>query len=116
MMRGFDVKKYQIFTVFLFILLALPIPVSLVSWIGTVISIANIGMTDWAKPGESLQGIVALITMLLAGTYLFTYSFSLIKTRSARKISFVSFLPILHLLLTVAFMFLWDYLNVLYRH
>ena len=116
MMRGFDVKKYQIFTVFLFILLALPIPVSVVSWIGTIMAVANIGMTNWAKPGESLQGIVALMTMVLAGTYLFTYSFSLIKTRASKKLSLVSFLPIAHLLLTVAFMFLWNYLNVLYRH
>ena len=115
-MRSFGVKKYQIATVFLFILLALPIPVSLVSWMGTIISIANIGMTDWAKPGESLQGIVALITMLLAGTYLFTYSFSLIKTRASKNLSLVSFLPVLHLLLTVAFMVLWNHLNVIYRH
>ena len=116
MMRSFGVKKYQIATVFLFILLALPIPVSLVSWMGTIISIANIGMTDWAKPGESLQGIVALITMLLAGTYLFTYSFSLIKTRASKKLSLVSLLPVLHLLLTVVFMVLWNHLNVIYRH
>ena len=114
--RCFGVKNYQIVTVFLFILLALPIPVSVVSWIGTIMAVANIGMTNWAKPGESLQGIVALMTMVLAGTYLFTYSFSLIKTRASKKLSLVSFLPIAHLLLTVAFMFLWNYLNVLYRH
>ncbi|MCL1820584.1 MAG: hypothetical protein FWG36_08030 [Oscillospiraceae bacterium] len=88
----------------LFILFALPIPISLISWIGTLISVANIG----AMKGSVLIRGIALITMLLAGTYTGTYIFSLVKTLKKKEISMVSLLPLLHIALFLIFMYLWS--------
>ncbi len=51
--------------------------------------------------------IVAAIYMILAGTYSLTYLFSAIKTFANKRISFVSFLPIIHIVVTAVFMILW---------
>ena len=50
---------------------ALPLPISLVSILGTIISIANIGASN--NDSVSLT-VIAVISMILAGTYLVTYT------------------------------------------
>jgi len=100
--------------IILFVFFALPIPISLFSWIGTIISVANIGMTDWSSFSESIQGLVALITMLLAGTYLVTFIISLVITLKAKKISLLSFLPLMHIILFGIFLGVWSWLNGIY--
>ena len=86
------------------ILQALPIPISLITILGSIISLANISVMI----EQSLfVTIVAAISMILAGTYSLTYLFSAIKTFPNKRISFVSFLPIVHIAVTVAFMVLW---------
>ena len=86
------------------ILQALPIPISLVTILGSIISLANISIMI----EQSLfVAIVATTSMILAGTYSLTYLFSAIKTFANKRISFVSFLPIIHIVVTVVFMILW---------
>ena len=86
------------------ILQALPIPISLITILGSIISLANIGVMI----EQSLfVAIVAAISMILAGTYSLTYLFSAIKTFADKRIGFVSFLPIVHIAVTALFMVLW---------
>lgn len=73
------------------------------------------GMTDRSVFGEYIQGIVAVITMLLAGTYLVTYIFSLVKTLKNKKLSVKSFLPMLHIIVFWIFFVLWIWLEKIYK-
>ena len=84
--------------------LALPIPISLITILGSIISIANIGVMI---EQSSFVAAVATIFMILAGTYSLTYIFSAVKTFSKKRISLISFLPIVHIIFTVVFMVLW---------
>ena len=86
------------------ILLALPIPISLITILGSIISLANIGVMI---EQSSFVAVVATIFMILAGTYSLTYIFSAVKTFSKKRISLISFLPIVHMIVTVVFMALW---------
>ena len=95
-------NKVMIWIVMIF--QALPIPISLITILGSIISLANIGVMI----EQSLfVAIVAAISMILAGTYSLTYLFSAIKTFANKRISFVSVLPIIHIVVTVVFMILW---------
>ncbi len=86
------------------ILQTLPIPISLITILGSIISLANIGV----MVEQSLfVAVVAAIFMILAGTYSLTYLFSAIRTFANKRISFVSFLPIVHIAVTAVFMVLW---------
>ena len=83
---------------------ALPIPISLITILGSIISLANIGV----MVEQSLfVAVVATIFMILAGTYSLTYLFSAIKTFANKRISFVSVLPVVHIAVTAVFMVLW---------
>ncbi len=86
----------------LFIFQALPIPISLVSILGSIISIANIGMVE-----SFLERIISVIAMLLAATYAISYKLSLKYTIKNKKLHIYSFIPIMHLLLTALFFILW---------
>ena len=86
------------------ILQALPIPISLITILGSIISLANIGVV---VEQSLFVAVVAAIFMILAGTYSLTYLFSAIYTFSKKRISFISFLPIVHIVVTVVFMVLW---------
>ncbi|MCQ1530705.1 hypothetical protein [Lutispora saccharofermentans] len=108
-------KERKTSIIILFILFALPAPFSLISWIGTLISVANIGMTNWSEFSQCIQGLAALITMLLAGTYLVTYIISLGATLKNNKISLISFLPMLHIILFSIFFVVWMWLNAIYK-
>lgn len=108
-------KERKTSIIILFIVFALPIPFSLISWIGTLISVANISMMNWSDFSQSIQGLVALITMLLAGTYLVTYIISLCATLKIKKISLISFIPMLHIILFSIFFVVWTWLNAIYK-
>ena len=86
------------------ILQAQPIPISLLTILASIISLANIGVV---AEQSLFVAVVATIFMILAGTYSLTYLFSAIKTFANKRISFVSFLPIVHIAVTVVFMVLW---------
>ena len=84
------------------------------SLIGTFISVANMGMTNWSEFSEFIQGVIALVTMFLAGTYLISYIISLRITLKNKKISLISFLPILNVILFVISSAIWMWLNAIY--
>ena len=94
-----------------YIIMALPIPLSMITWLGTLISLANIGATG----GEGIVGIihelVALLSMLSAGTYLIPYIFSLIRMITVKKVTFSMFLPIIHIAITCVLMYAWNYFD-----
>ncbi len=95
--------KQKALIIGVFAVQALPIPVSLITILGSLISTANIGMAS----GSLLVTIISIIAMVLAGTYSLTYVFSLINVYSKKKLSFISFLPIIHLVLAMVFVALW---------
>lgn len=88
-------------------IMALPIPLSMITWIGTLISVANIGATGGEGVIAIIHKIVALLSMLLAGTYLIPYIFSLARMLKIRKVTFSMFLPIIHIVITCIFLWCW---------
>jgi hypothetical protein len=51
--------------------------------------------------------IVAVASMILAGTYTLTYIFAAVKTFINKKISTITFLPLFHIVVTTVFFALW---------
>lgn len=88
--------------------MALPIPVSMITWIGTLISVANIGATGGEGIFGTIYEIVALLAMLFAGTYLISYVISFIRMMKIKKVTFFMFLPVLHIVITCIFMWGWS--------
>ena len=94
-----------------YVLMALPIPLSMATWIGTVMMLANLDMAG----GEGLAGavytFVAVLAMLLARTYLISYVCSLIRVIHVKKVTFSTFLPIIHIVVTGISLYLWAFLD-----
>lgn len=67
--------------------MALPIPVSMITWIGTLISVANIGATGTEGIFGTIHEIVAVLSMILAGTYAISYGCSLYRIKKVKKIT-----------------------------
>ena len=99
----------KISAIILFVIQALPIPVSLISNIGTIMAIA--GLLEHGDSAPILISIVAIATMILSGTYTITYITSFIVYHDTKKLSFVSFLPLIHLAVTIMFFCFWIYLE-----
>ncbi len=87
------------------LLQALPIPLSLISILGSLISLANIGMT--AELFSPWTAVCAVITMALAGTYVIPYVVAAAVTAVRKRLSWVSFLPVLHIVMTAVFCVMW---------
>lgn len=91
-------KKASI--IFLFVLFALPIPISVAGFgmclIWLVISLIK-GVTF-------VEIITALFGVIIGSTYLITYIFALTKTWKEKKISIKTFLPLAHCLLASLFL------------
>lgn len=96
----------------MYLILALPIPLSLITWLGTIMSIANFGMLDLTNMKVLITTIVSITAMLLAGTYPATYAFSLYKTLKNKKLNCLSFFPVFHIILTLFVFQLWSLCNV----
>ncbi len=88
----------------IFVIQAIPIPFSLITIIGSLISFANISVL---VEKSILLAWSATNAMLFAGTYTITYFISLLISINRKKISFASFLPLLHILLAAIFMLMW---------
>lgn len=95
-------NKKLIWTIF--IIQAIPIPISFISIIGSLVSFANISIL---VEKSMLLAAAATLAMFFAGTYSVTYIFALIKTINSKRITFISFLPVLHILLFVLFFNMW---------
>ena len=87
------------------ILQALPIPLSLISILGSLISLANIGMT--AELFSPWTAVCAVVTMILAGTYVIPYVVAAKVTAVRKRLGWVSFLPVLHIVMTAVFCVMW---------
>ena len=90
---------------------ALPVPISLITILGSIISLANIGMLS---DQSFLLAIATVLSMLLAGTYSITYIASTINTFHKKKLSLISFLPIVHIIITLVFFIIWISLEMIY--
>ncbi len=93
------------------IIQALPVPISLITILSSIISLANIGMLS---DQSILLAIAAVLSMLLAGTYSITYVASTLYAFRKKKLSIISFLPIFHLLITILFFVAWISLEKIY--
>ncbi len=98
-----DEMKNKFWVIVLYVLQAIPIPFSLISILGSIISLANIGMVE-----STTLAIVSFLAMFLADTYTITYVVSFVVTVIKKKVKFYSFLPVIHLIVAVLFMILWD--------
>ena len=90
---------------------ALPVPISLITILGSIISLANIRMLS---DQSFLLAFAAVFAMLLAGTYSITYIASTINTFHKKKLSLISFLPIVHIIVTLVFFAMWTSLEKIY--
>ena len=90
---------------------ALPVPISLITILGSIISLANIGMLS---DQSFLLVFAAVLSMFLAGTYSVTYIASTINTFRKKKLSIISFLPIVHIIITLVFFTIWISLEKIY--
>ena len=93
------------------IIQALPVPISLITILGSIISIANISMLS---DQSYLLSIVAVCSMFLAGTYSVTYVASVLNTFFRKKLNIISFLPIFHIFITLMFFAAWISLGKIY--
>lgn len=103
------VKRKKLLFIVMYVILALPIPLSLITWLGSIISVANFGMLDLDNMKVLITAIISAIAMLLAGTYPVTYILALTKTLKNKKLSYLSFSPIVHIILTILFIQLWAF-------
>ena len=90
---------------------ALPVPISLITILGSIISLANIGMLS---DQSFLLAFSAVFSMFLAGTYSITYIASTTNTFLKKKLSIISFLPIAHIIITLVFFVMWISLEKIY--
>ena len=107
--------KNKIGIIILFVIQAIAIPFALFAGLMLLFSVVSFVETDWSQMEVVIQSVVALITMLIGVLYIGTYSFSLIKTLDNKKLSFVSWLPILHGVIALISLVLWNYVNQLYK-
>ena len=89
---------------------AIPVPFSLISILGSLISFANAPML---AERSVLLYFSALGTMVFSGTYWITYAVSTVFAVKLKRISVFSFLPLMHLCLVGACAYLWDTLGAL---
>lgn len=95
----------------LYMLLSLPIPLSLCTWVGTIMAVASAGGVNWSEPAQCLQAIVALVTMGVGGTYIISYRLSRKATNRDGKLSLISFLPVFHIVAFIILTVIWHLLN-----
>ncbi len=110
-------RKNKALLVLLPLLFALPILPSLISIPFSAISlpISMIGLIPALRnPAEFVRLLAFVVAMLLAGLYAVTYIISLCVTLGNKQISFVSFLPLIHIALFVVFFAIATWLESAY--
>ena len=91
----------------LLILMAIPVPFSVISWIGTLISIGGLSMVNWTNFQSAFNAIIGLLVMIFAGSYVVTYCISLTYTLAIGKLSWITIIPIGHLILCFLLYKVW---------
>ncbi len=89
--------KNKILIILLFILFAIPIPISILTIPMCVIWILGVLIAEF----HFLEIIKALIMIIISTSYLFIYVYALKKTWNENKITAKTFLPIAHCLMTL---------------
>ncbi len=94
----------KVLKVLLFVIEAIPVPLSVFSWIGTLITIAGgVGTVNWQSFGDALGAIVMMLFFVFVGIYPLTYIVSLLKSKDKTGFSFWFILPLIHILAAVIF-------------
>ena len=93
------------------ILQALPVPISLFTILGSIISLANIGVLYDASP---FLALVSVLFMVFAAIYPEIFAASTFITFFKKKLSVISFLPALHMIITLALFVAWISLEKIY--
>jgi hypothetical protein len=103
--------RKSLLIVFLFTILAIPVPISLSTIPFTLISLGTKDVwLEIIRPEntkELIDSILTLLTffaMILAGTYIVTYLCTLIVTIKHKKYSRLIFLPVIHILFVIIFL------------
>ncbi len=108
--------KYKFLKIFIYIISAIPLPISVVSWLATLMALASIGQTklpDLPILLNIILTISALGFMLLLGLYPVAYVLSLTKSIEATKkgnhIRSLRFalIPPAYLIITAVFFGIW---------
>lgn len=93
------------------ILQALPVPISLFTILGSIISLANIGVLYDASP---ILALVSVLFMVFAAIYPEIFAASTFITFFKKKLSVISFLPTLHIIITLVLFVAWISLEKIY--
>ena len=116
MIRIEPTRKYKTAVIIIFVVFAIPILPFFVASIFSLISFspaaADIGNATGA--GQFLGVLCFLITMVLTAVYVITYIVSLVITLVRKKISIISFLPLIHIVLIVLFYLATEWLQGVY--
>ena len=88
--------KNKAWAIILFLVQAIPLPFSLVSWIGTLISVGGIGTIDYTNIFEIVGAMLMLAYFVFVGIYPLTYIIAAVNTKKAGGLCFWSFAPVLH--------------------
>ncbi|MBQ8391453.1 MAG: hypothetical protein IJX50_02775 [Clostridia bacterium] len=99
--------KKKILITLLFILFAIPIPISILGFLFSFVWILGSLMEGISF----LETITAFLGFIILATYLFTYIFALKETRREKKIIARTFLPIVQCLLFLLFLLLLKPVN-----
>ena len=88
-------KNTKVNMILLYILQAIPVPYSFISWIGTIMAFAaeSQAVTLADRAGE----IFMLLFFVFAGLYPLTYLISMLITGVTGRISWYSVLPLFHI-------------------
>ena len=101
--------------IILFAIQALAIPFALFLGLIFLFLIVSFVEMDWTQIEVIVQTLVALVATLIGVLYIGTYIFSLVKTLERKRVSFISWLPILHGVITLLLLLIWNYVNELFK-
>ena len=104
------IEKNLLLTAVLFIVLAIPIPLSLFSIPFSVISIGTLrGISNSGSIKVVINSILFLLVMILAGTYIVSYVCAFVVTIKSEVISRLIFLPVIHIFVFIVLYLLVDW-------
>lgn len=92
--------KNKTLIVFLFILLAIPIPIAVLGSLMTLLWFVS----SITKESSFVEIVMSLLGMVICTTYIVTYIYSLNKTTKSKRISLKTFFPVCHCLIAVLFL------------
>lgn len=101
-----SVKMKKLLCTIYYVIMALPIPRQLVSFVMALMVVAELFVKDASKIIGTFRGTLALMTIFFTGIYMAVYAYSLYKTVKNKKASIVTFLPIIFWALSKIFIYM----------